>query len=424
MSDFRFLHAADIHLDSPLTGLAQFEEAAATRIQTASRDAFDNLIQYAIDEDVEFVVIAGDLYDGDWKDHRTGLFFVQQMGRLADEDIPAYILHGNHDAASQITKSLRLPENVQVFPYRKPGSFVVKYLDVVLHGQSFPEQHVTDNLVPNYPARMKGHFNIGVLHTALEGSTLHASYAPCSIEELTNKGYDYWALGHVHAHAIIETNPYVVFPGNLQGRSIREIGPKGACLVSIDGGAVASVEHVPFDVTRWAVLELDVTKSASFDRVLDQIGTAISDAVDTGADGRLLACRIRLTGKTSLDGELRSRLEELRTEAIATTLHRGEAEAWIEKIRLETEPQQDAAAIAEREDALGELFRTIPEALEDEAFQRSLGDTLQAFCAKLDHDVIKAPDDLLLQAAVDSDLKTLVNGVRDELMATLMRRGD
>ncbi|TFH42733.1 MAG: DNA repair exonuclease, partial [Lysobacterales bacterium] len=198
MAAFRFLHAADIHLDSPLKGLAGHEGRAAERIRTATREAFDQLVGFAIEEQVAFLVVAGDLYDGDWRDYKTGLFFAAQMGRLNKAGIPVYLLYGNHDAESQITRRLVLPENVNVFGSRKPVTFKLDELNVALHGQSFRERDVSDNLALTYPEPIGGAFNIGVLHTGLGGMGGHANYAPCSLGDLVSKGYDYWALGHVH----------------------------------------------------------------------------------------------------------------------------------------------------------------------------------------------------------------------------------
>ena len=165
MTSFRFIHTADIHLDSPLRGLAGQEGSAAERIRAAPREAFDTLIGQAIQEKVDFVVIAGDLYDGNWRDYRTGLFFVRQMGRLAVEGIPAFVLYGNHDAESRITRRLDLPGNVRSFSSLQPETFTLDEFGVTLHGQSFAQRDVTDNLVPDYPSPVQGMFNIGVLHT-------------------------------------------------------------------------------------------------------------------------------------------------------------------------------------------------------------------------------------------------------------------
>ncbi|MCB1796433.1 MAG: DNA repair exonuclease, partial [Candidatus Competibacteraceae bacterium] len=107
----RFLHAADLHLDSPLRGLDRYEGAPVDEVRGATRRAFENLIAVARRERVDLVVIAGDLYDGDWPDYNTGLFFIKGVAQLAEEGIPVAIVRGNHDAASRLTKALRLPAN-------------------------------------------------------------------------------------------------------------------------------------------------------------------------------------------------------------------------------------------------------------------------------------------------------------------------
>ena len=270
MTSFRFIHTADIHLDSPLRGLAGQEGSAAERIRAAPREAFDTLIGQAIHEKVDFVVIAGDLYDGNWRDYRTGLFFVRQMGRLAAEGIPVFLLYGNHDAESQITRRLVLPGNVRTFSSRQPETFALEELGVALHGQSFPQRDVTNNLVPGYPQPRPGTFNLGVLHTALGGMGDHANYAPCTLDDLVNKGYDYWALGHVHQGCVLNERPHVVFPGNLQGRHIRETGPKSAYMVTVGDGEVAELSPIHADVVRWALLPVPVDGCTQMNEVVDR----------------------------------------------------------------------------------------------------------------------------------------------------------
>src|SRR2546426_8575476 len=231
----RFIHAADIHLDSPLTGLSAYQDAPADLLRTATRDAFENLVSEAIAEKVDFMVIAGDLYDGNWKDFNTGIFFVRQMGLLKLAGIPVYLLFGNHDAESEMTKKLSLPDNVHCFPAGKAATFQLPELRVALHGRSFKDAATMENLAVNYPAPVSGWLNIGVLHTALEGNSAHANYAPCSIAELEARGYQYWALGHVHEHRVWHGTSTIAFPGNLQGRHIRETGPRGALIVTAEG---------------------------------------------------------------------------------------------------------------------------------------------------------------------------------------------
>ncbi|MFT5394146.1 MAG: exonuclease SbcD, partial [Gammaproteobacteria bacterium] len=246
---FRFIHTADVHLDSPLVGLSAYGDEAADVVRQASRVALVALVDLALDREVDFMVVAGDLFDGSWPDAGTGHFFTQQMVRLQRQDIPAYVLRGNHDAQSKFTKSLNWPDNVHTFKSNKPHTFAVKGLDVALHGQSFATPAVTDNIAIDYPAAVPGHYNIGVLHTALEGNAQHAPYAPCTLGQLQAFGYDYWALGHVHEYSCLSTAPHVVYPGNLQGRNIRETGPKGAVLVDVAENAT-TLEQVFVDTVR------------------------------------------------------------------------------------------------------------------------------------------------------------------------------
>ena len=424
MTSFRFIHTADIHLDSPLKGLAGYEGPAVERIRTATRQAFDNLIGEAIDQEVGFVVIAGDLYDGDWRDYQTGLFFSRQMGRLAKADIPVFVLHGNHDAESQITKRLTLPDGVHVFSTRKPETFTLEELGVALHGQSFRQRDITDNLVPAYPEPVDGAFNIGVLHTGMGGMGGHANYAPCTIDDLIAKGYDYWALGHVHHGEILHQNPHVVFPGNLQGRHIRETGPKGAYLVSVEDREIVELDPLHTDVVRWAHLQVSVDGCDRNAEALERVREAVERAIDAGADGRLLACRIELTGRTEIHDHLLISTEHLLAEARAAALGFGDASAWIERVVIATEPALDPAMLAEREDALGELHRMLGDAAADPELISQLEADVSELVRKLPSDVRDDIEDAALKAAVQADYPALITHVRGYLNARLTAQED
>jgi len=255
---FRFLHAADLHLGSPFLGLAQKDEEVAARFASASRRAFEDLVTAAIEDDVSFAVIAGDIFDGGWKDASIGLFFNRQLARLSSRNIPVYILRGNHDAESLVTKSLTWPASVFEFSSRRPETHRIGKLRVALHGRGFPHREVLENYAVAYPEPVAGWFNIGVLHTAC-GRAGHENYAPCSATDLASRGYDYWALGHVHAFEIVSRDPWIVYPGNLQGRSVRECGERGAVIVEVADGAVADVRRVVTDHARWAEVSVDAS---------------------------------------------------------------------------------------------------------------------------------------------------------------------
>ena len=411
---FRFIHTGDIHLDSPLKGLAGQEGTAADRIRTATRSAFCSLIDYAIEEKVSFVIIAGDLYDGDWRDYRTGLFFVGQMGRLAKAGIPVFLLYGNHDADSQITKRLTLPDNVRVFSHKNPQTFEINELRVAFHGQSFQQRDITNNLVPAYPDPIAGTFNIGVLHTGLGGMGGHLNYAPCSLDDLVNKGYDYWALAHVHQAAVLNQNPHVVFCGNLQGRHIREAGPKSAWLVTVEDGQVADVSFVEADVVRWAHITVPLDGSGIPADLIGRIGRAIERVVKDVSAGRLVACRIELTGRTALNDYILASREQLVAEARAAALALGEEAAWVESLVVSTEPLTANSSVA-----LDDFAAIISEAEQNAELHAQLKAMTVELLGKLPHEIRLELEDGILKASAEQDYSEMVAEASRYLTARL-----
>lgn len=416
LKSFCFIHSGDIHLDSPLRGLSGDRGTIAERIRTATRTAFDNLITQAIEDRVDFIIVAGDLYDGDWRDYQTGLFFVKQMGRLAQANIPVYLLYGNHDAENQITRRLTLPANVHVFPARKAETFRLQHVNVALHGQSFRQRDITDNLVPAYPTPIDGCFNIGVLHTGLGGMGEHANYAPCAIEDLVNKGYNYWALAHVHQAAVLHERPHIVFCGNLQGRHIRESGPKGASLVVVEDGQVEEILPIHVDSVRWIHLSVSADQCSTLADAIDLIRKTIEEAVEREAQGRLLACRIELAGHTRLHGELLASADHLLAQARAAALGLGEEVAWIERLVVATASPE---TVTSRKDALGDLQRIMERAGSDAELQAKLSSDLGDLVRKLPHDIRVNSDDAMLKAAIDGNIASLITDAGVYLSARL-----
>jgi len=419
LASFSFIHTADIHLDSPLRGLDGMEGPSVERIRTATRKAFDNLITEAVERKVDFVVIAGDLYDGDWRDYQTGLFFVRQMGRLSQAGIRAFILYGNHDAESQITKRLTLPENVSVFPARKPETFLLKDIDAALHGQGYQRRDVTENLVASYPEPVRGAFNIGVLHTGLGGMDGHADYAPCAVGELLAKRYDYWALGHVHQGRVISETPRIVFPGNLQGRHIRETGPKGAYIVTVDDNEISSFEPVYTDVVRWELLKIDAGGCERLSDVYERMRSSIEEATGK-SDGRLLACRIELYGQSAIHDNLLISGDDLLAEAHGAAHALGDGAAWVERVVVSTEP--DRRDDGDTGEVLGDLYGILSGAAEDADLQNLLKSDLSEIISRLPSDIRSDIEDAVLGAAVQSDYRALAKHTGEYLRALLKAR--
>ncbi len=358
---FRFIHAADPHLDSPLQGLEAHAGAPVERLRGATRRAFENLVQLALDERVDALLIAGDLYDGDWKDYSTGLFFRGQMVRLRDRGIPVYVIAGNHDAASVISRKLSVPDNVHFFSTRAAETKEVPGHPVVIHGRGFPHRAVPENLVLDYPAAVAGKLNIGLLHTSLNGRGGHDTYAPCSEGDLREKGYAYWALGHVHQPEVISRDPWIVFAGNCQGRHIREAGRRGCQLVTVnDALEVSAVDWRSLDVLRWNELVVDLSGCDEEHEALRRVRAAFERSVDE-AEGRMVAARLVLTGATSQHGKWHRDLSRLTAEVLAVAQDQGADVFWLEQVRVATRPVYDLGLLAERDD----LTKLVLESLED-----------------------------------------------------------
>lgn len=337
----RFLHTADIHLDSPLRALEQYEGAPVEELRLATRKAFGNVIDTALEEKVQFVLISGDLYDGDLRDWQSALFFSAQMNRLDRAGIRAFLIAGNHDAQNVMTRRLPLPGNVRMFSAQGPETVLLEDLGVAIHGQSFETQHVAADIASGYPDPIPGLFNIGMLHTSADGRPDHDCYAPCSPLSLRGKGYDYWALGHVHRREILSENPHIVFPGNPQGRDIGEPGAKGCCIVEVSAGRRVDVRFAATDVWRWFTCELEAETSEPED-----IGRSFEKALQplrVEAEGRHLAVRVRLRTTPVIWARLGRALRPVLQNA---ALNAGGGQIWLERVVHEFVAEPTAAETA------------------------------------------------------------------------------
>ena len=419
---FKFIHAADMHLDSPLRGLEQYPGAPVEQIREATRQAFVNLVDLAVEEEVSFVLIAGDVYDGDWKDYNTGLFFISQLSRLGKEDIKVFVISGNHDAASRITKNLRFPENVHTFSNRKPETILIKELSVAIHGQGFSSPSVTENLAVSYPKKKKGLFNIGLLHTAIDGREGHEPYAPCKVIDMESKGYDYWALGHVHMREVICEDPWIVFPGNTQGRHVRELGAKGCMFVTVDDEGSVSIEHRNLDVFRWALCEVDVSEAGNGFDVVDLVGLEIEKEMEK-AEGLPLAVRLKLTGMSQAHKDLAGNMARWESEIRAKATEGSGGDVWVEKIVLKTGMLLDVEELQRRDDALGGLLKSIRKMEEhDEEILSLIRDEFSNLKSKLPEELLRNQE--VFGMDTPDALKELIGDVRQLLIPRLLSVGE
>lgn len=365
---YRFVHTADVHLDSPLCSLALRNQDLAELIGNATRQAFARTVDLCLEEQVDALLLAGDLYDGEQTSMKTARFLAEQLRRLGEAGIEAFIVRGNHDAMSKITRELTFPSTVTVFKgraeaveakRRSPGG------PVVVHGLSFAQPQARESLVGKYKPPVGGAVNIGLMHSSVGGSDDHDPYAPCTLADLNGAGYRYWALGHVHKRWVQDGPCTVVMPGIPQGRDVNEGGVKSVSLVAIeDDGSVAFEERV-VSVAQFERLPVRVEGIDDWGDLVAAITDTLRQAKNAVASEHLVA-RLRLTGSTPLAWRIRRDLDLLKEEAEVWASLDGHS--WIEKVEADCRPP--VAEAGQADDPLTELARLVDgEVLSSPAFK-------------------------------------------------------
>jgi DNA repair exonuclease SbcCD nuclease subunit len=367
----RFLHVADIHLDSPMLNLRRMGDEAHGAHVDCTRRALEKLVEYAIDEanGIDFVVIAGDVFDGTWKDYQTGIYFQSQMRRLRSAGIPVVAIRGNHDAQGKMTRDLTDWRDTVTFLDADAcqtlrGSEIGLTDELIIHGQSFRDASVTENLVAEYPEGSRGAFHLGLLHTSLTGDfDGHGNYAPCTLDDLRSKGYGYWALGHIHLRQAMHREgdaALVHFAGNLQGRSVRECGAKGALVVDVDSDYRATCRFQAFDVLRWLRIEVSLAPEDDAEAALARFESLLKKAMQD-RQGRELAVRVVFSGRCEAHRKFSKDLDldRLRADTEQIVADVGQDLVWLEKVKDETRPNYDRGRMASGEGPAAELIRLI-----------------------------------------------------------------
>ena len=368
---FRFVHTADIHLDSPLRALALRDAKLAEFIGNATRRAFVRIIDLCLEEQADALLIAGDLYDGEQTSMKTARFLAEQLRRLHVTGIRAFIVRGNHDAMSKITKELVLPDSVKVFTGRAEAVEIDRALGgapVVIHGLSFAQPHAPESLLGRYKPAIDEAVNIGMLHTSLGGAPGHDLYSPCTIADLTATGFRYWALGHVHKRSIVEGACAIVMPGMPQGRDINEAGPKSATVVTIDDDRSVHIENRTTSIAQFERVLVDATGIEDWRELVSAVSRAL-ERKRTGVVSDHLVARVRIEGTTPLAWRIRRDTDLLKAEADDRASVIGAC--WVEKLEIVCRSAEQREEPSE--DPLFELHRVIEEnILASDAFQNEL----------------------------------------------------
>jgi DNA repair exonuclease SbcCD nuclease subunit len=354
---YRFIHTADIHLDSPLRTLALRNAELSELIGLATRRSFVRIIDLCLEEQVDALVIAGDLYDGDQTSMKTARFLAEQLARLHGAGIRAFIIRGNHDALSKITTELVMPDSVKLFGSvaetiaidRAPGRF-----PVAIHGLSFAKPQAPESLLRHYAVPVPDTVNIGIMHTSLGGSAGHDLYAPCSVADLRQRGFRYWALGHIHKRSAVEdSSSAIVMPGIPQGRDINEDGPKSVSLVTIRDDRSVVIEERHTAVAQFGRLVVDISRANDWKNVVLEAKGSL-ERLSSAVSADHLVARVEITGATELAWRIRRDADLLRTELETHGATIGNV--WIEKVVTSpVAPKRDDA----RPSALDELAAII-----------------------------------------------------------------
>lgn len=408
---FRFVHTADLHLDSPLRALTGRDEELGRVVAGATRRALDRIVELCLEERVDALLVAGDLYDGGNASVHTVVALTRALNRLGSAGIPVYLVLGNHDAASPLTRALELPANVHLFDGKggRGGAVRTPCGRAVVHGVSYRQRGTPGSLLPKYGAPHPDVWNLALLHTSLAGGDGHDPYAPCSLDELVAKGYDYWALGHIHKRAVHrERDPAVVMPGIPQGRHVNEAGAKSVTLVELDESGPALHEHA-VDSVRFERIVVDVDGLDAWPALLERAERALDDVVepDGGSAAAGTVLRVELRGRTGLSWRLARDADEL-----LETLRQGAAGRdglWVESVSDRTRAADGAGATSAA--AGGPLLAQLEPLLDDDLL--SLPDTVARARASHKALVAKLPKELKRMFGADDEA---LGATLDELM--------
>lgn len=381
---FTFVHAADLHLDSQFRGFGQallngegVPEGILRRLRNCTFEAFERIVDLCIERKAGFLLLAGDIYDVADKSLRAQIRFRDGLARLADAGIAAFVVHGNHDHCSGWRADLKFPDTVHIFsdkeiesrPFVRDGREIAR-----IYGISYPGQVVVEDYAARFNRDKDSTFAIALLHCNVGGIAGHENYAPCRLNSLLNKGFDYWALGHVHNRTVLNpAGPCVAYPGCPQGRHPRENGERGCFVVNVSDNAQVSLEFVPVSPVRWEVVEVSIEGLGNDQELLDRLLECLL-GLRKKAGGKPVVARVSLTGRGALHRNLaRPAYTANLAQELRGLLPKGvENFVYLESIRAATGAEVDLDELARSDTLLGDLLGLAFKARGDGALRAAL----------------------------------------------------
>lgn len=371
MESLRFIHAADLHLDSPFRGIGSASPKLKAQLQSATLGALRRVVDHTIQCKADFLVIAGDIYDSKDRNLRALVAFRNEMERLAERHVQVFIVHGNHDPLNGWGSGFQLPPNVVTFGGEADTESFVRFgrEAAQITGVSYVRERVTENLASSLKPEAGAPYSIAVLHANIGHQSGHADYAPATVDELTSAGFDYWALGHVHTQAVLAADrAVVVYPGNTQGRNPREAGPRGCYQVDVDTHGRAHLEFIDTSIARWTHLELSIANLNGMDQLVNVILERAREAAATFDGPMVSRCTIRGNGPLHRDLQRDEMNEEL-AEVLGSAV-------IAESVRIATGPELDFEALARTETMVSDFLKLTEQALENPEIRQRLADNL------------------------------------------------
>lgn len=373
MLPFRFIHAADLHLDTPFSGMSGVPEQLRQYLQGSTFAALGGLVDLAISEKVDFIVISGDVYDASESSLRAQLRLREAWERLGQHGIPVYVIHGNHDPLNSRRLRLAHPPHVTIFGAKVESINATRRSDgetvAVVSGISYPNAAVMENTSLQFRRDSASKlYHIGLLHANVDGQEGHDAYSPCSLRDLQNTGYDYWALGHIHKRQVLSQSPWIIYPGNIQGRSLKETGPKGCYVVDVGENGEAHPIFHELDHVRWSEIEISIDHLLTEEDWKEAVEEQIEELRENSV-GRLQVVRITFTGRGPLHSLLQSgresgellqelrRRENVRLQGSENGVGSLGSIVWLAGFKVATGMDIDTSTLLQEDSFLGELFR-------------------------------------------------------------------